>query len=362
VTRYFIFTLTFVIFLTTACDQKQTETVAAPRMVKVVEVAASDEAQQRVFPARIESGDSTELSFKRAGQIESLPVRQGMRVVQGDVLASLNAREAQQRVNERRTAATLAQRQFARFQSLAGRQAISQAEMDVQRASRDAAEAALNIAREELSQMTLTAPFDGVAAVVNIRNHQVVAAGQPVVTLSRTDLLDVVFNVPENLFTALDMRNMAYRPVVRINSLPNRTFQAEYKEHAASSNSATLTWQVILTLPRPADFPTVGGVSGTVTIDLANLPAGARRQALVVPVEAVFNPDNSSRNTPYVWVVQGSGDALHVEDRQVEVGEVTDGGVAILSGLTPGERVVAAGVNELHAQQPVRIWTRERGL
>jgi len=115
-------------------------------------------------------------------------------------------------------------------------------------------------------------------------------------------------------------------------------------------------------LPRPADFPSVGGVSGTVTIDLANLPAGARRQALVVPVEAVFNPDNSPRNTPHVWVVQGSGDALHVEDRQVEVGEVTDGGVAILSGLTPGERVVAAGVNELHAQQAVRIWTRERGL
>ena len=27
-----------------------------------------------------------------------------------------------------------------------------------------------------------------------------------------------------------------------------------------------------------------------------------------------------------------------------------------------GERVVAAGVSELHAQQPGRIWTRERGL
>lgn len=37
----------------------------------------------------------------------------------------------------------LAQRQFDRFQTLAGRQAISQAEMDVQRANRDAANAAL---------------------------------------------------------------------------------------------------------------------------------------------------------------------------------------------------------------------------
>ncbi|PLL43868.1 efflux RND transporter periplasmic adaptor subunit, partial [Klebsiella michiganensis] len=34
----------------------------------------------------------------------------------------------------------------------------------------------------------------------------------------------------------------------------------------------------------------------------------------------------------------------------------------ITEGLSVGERVVAAGVRELHAQQPVRIWTRERGL
>ncbi|MFJ5159820.1 efflux RND transporter periplasmic adaptor subunit [Pantoea sp. NPDC088449] len=360
-TRYFTL-LAIVIFITTACDQKKQEVPPPPRMVKVFDVMASGASQQRIFPARIESGDSTEVSFKRGGQIESLDIRQGTRVVQGQQIARLIAREAQQRVNERQTAATLAQRQFARFQTLSGRQAISQAEMDVQRANRDAANAALQIAREELGQMTLTAPFSGIAATVNVRNHQVVAAGQTIATLTRTDLLDVVFSVPENLFTALDMRNMTYRPVVRINSLPDREFQAEYKEHTGSSSSNTLTWQIILTMPRPADFPAVGGVSGTVTINLANLPANVDRESLVVPVEAVFNPDNSQRNEPHVWVVQGSGDRLHVEDRKVSVGAVTDRGVVITAGLKAGERVVAAGVNELHAQQPVRIWTRERGL
>ena len=44
-------------------------------------------------------------------------------------------------------------------------------------ATRDSANAALKIAQEELSQMTLTAPFSGVAASVPVRNHQVVAAG-----------------------------------------------------------------------------------------------------------------------------------------------------------------------------------------
>ncbi|AEX06571.1 efflux RND transporter periplasmic adaptor subunit [Klebsiella michiganensis] len=359
--RYFSL-IPLVILITTACDRKAPEITPLPRMVKVAEVVAIGDAQQRVFPARIESGDSTDLSFKRGGQIESLDVRQGAAITQGQTLARLSAREAQQRVNERQTAATLAQRQFDRFQTLAGRQAISKAEMDIQRANRDAANAALKIAREELSQMTLTAPFSGVAAYVPVRNHQVVAAGQPIVTLTRTDLLDVVFSVPENLFTALDIRNAQYRPVVKINAMPDRQFTADYKEHTGSSDSSTLTWQIILTMPRPADFPAVGGVSGTVTINLANLPASAGQNAVVVPVEAVFNPDNRPRNEPHVWVVQGSGDQLKLEERKVGVGPVTSQGVVITEGLSVGERVVAAGVSELHAQQPVRIWTRERGL
>ena len=354
--------LLITLFMVSACDPKTEQTPPLPRMVKVAEAVSVGQFQKRIFPARIESGDATDLSFKRNGQIELLNVRQGATVTQGQQLARLNDREAQQRVNDRQTAATLAQRQFDRFQTLSGRQAISKAEMDVQRASRDSANAALAIAREELSQMTLTAPFSGVAASVPVRNHQVISAGQPIVTLTRTDLLDVVFSVPENLFKTLDIRNAQYRPVVKINSLPDREFTAEYKEHSGTSDSSTLTWQVILTMPRPDDFPAVGGVSGTVTVNLANLPAAAGAQALVVPVEAVFNPDSSPRNDPHVWVVKGEEETLHVEARSVSVGPVTAEGVVITHGLSAGERVVAAGVNELHAQQPVRIWTRERGL
>lgn len=354
--------LPLVVLLISACDQKVKETNPQPRMVKIAEVYDTDRTLQRVFPARIESGDATDLSFKRAGQIDTLDIRQGATVRQGQKLASLNTREAEQRVRDRQAAANLAQRQFDRFQSLAGRQAIPKSEIDVQRANRDSAAAALNIAREELNQMTLYAPFSGVAASVHVRNHQVIAAGQPVLTITRNDLLDVVFSMPENLFKTFDIRNTRYSPRVKINALPEREFEATYKEHSGSSDSSTLTWQVILTMPRPDDFPAVGGVSGTVIINLASLPSSTGGEALVVPVEAVFNPDSSPRNEPHVWVIQGEGEKLYLEDRKVSVGEVTGGGVVVTGGLRAGERVVAAGVGELHAGQPVRIWTRERGL
>lgn len=74
--RYFSL-IPVVILITTACDQKAPQVTPLPRMVKVADVVAIGDSQQRIFPARIESGDSTDLSFKRGGQIESLDVRQG---------------------------------------------------------------------------------------------------------------------------------------------------------------------------------------------------------------------------------------------------------------------------------------------
>lgn len=81
--RYFSL-IPVVIIFTTACDQKAPTVESAPRMVKVAQVTAVGNTQQRTFPARIESGDSTELSFKRGGQVESLDIRQGASVAQAN--------------------------------------------------------------------------------------------------------------------------------------------------------------------------------------------------------------------------------------------------------------------------------------
>lgn len=43
----------------------------------------------------------------------------------------------------------------------------------------------------------------------------------------------------------------------------------------------------------------------------------------MVPVEAVFNPDNRPKNEPIVWVVKGDNAHRFLEERKVTVGEVT---------------------------------------
>lgn len=349
-------------FFMTACDEKKEPEAPPPRVVKVFTLE-SDMAQNiRVFPARIQAGDNTDLAFKRPGQLIQLDIRDGTAVKAGQVLASLNDADAKLRVRDRQTALQLAERQFQRFRTLEQRSAVSKSEMDVQRANRDTAATALKIAQEELQFLTLRAPFDGVIAKVQARNHQVVTAGQPIALLTRSDLLDVIFTVTETLFSALDVQNRHYQPEVQFHALPGRIFTAQYKEHTSQTNAATLTWQVVLTMPRPADLPGVSGLSGSVRVRLHNLPTAAAQPRLVVPVAAVFNPDRSPTNQPHVWLVDEAGDGLRVTDRPVTTGRLTAQGIEILSGLKPGDRIVAAGVGELRQGEAVRIWQRERGL
>lgn len=351
----------FTLFLS-ACDRGAQEENESIRPVSIFEVSNSAQQGVRIFPARIIAGDRTELAFKRPGQLEQLRVREGEQVSQGQLIAELNSNDARLRLRDRQATFDLAQAQFNRFATLSARNVIPRAELDVQRAARDSAQAALKLAREEVNDMQIRAPFAGIIASVNARNYQVIPAGQAIATLNSLDSLDVVFNIPENLFIVIDKNNAQYQPIVQLNNLPGREFVARYKEHTTSTTSGSLTYQMTLSMPRPQDLPMLSGMSGSVKINLGNLPGTAQTSNVIVPVEAVFNPDNTARNQPHVWVIKEHDGKLFVESRQVETGQLTANGIQIVSGLADGERIVAAGTRELRPNQEVRAWVRERGL
>ncbi|MEX2944342.1 efflux RND transporter periplasmic adaptor subunit [Serratia fonticola] len=346
----------------TACDRETPEELESVRPVNIFEVSNSAQQGVRIFPARIIAGDRTDLAFKRPGQLQQLLVREGERVNQGQVIAELNSNDARLRLRDRQATFDLAQAQFNRFATLSARNVIPRAELDVHRAARDSAQAALKLAREEVSDMQIRAPFTGVIATLTARNYQVIPAGQPIATLNSLDSLDVVFSIPENLFIVIDENNAQYQPIVLLNNLPGREFTARYKEHTTNTTAGSLTYQMTLTMPRPKDLPLLSGMSGSVKINLGNLAGATQTTSVIVPVEAVFNPDNSPRNQPHVWVIKERDGKLFVESRQVETGQLTANGIQIVSGLADGERIVAAGTRELRPNQEVRAWVRERGL
>jgi RND family efflux transporter MFP subunit len=148
---------------------------------------------------------------------------------------------------------------------------------------------------------------------------------------------------------------------VTLDSLPGREFAAVYKEHSTQPDPKTLTYQVTLSIPRPPELNLLPGMSATVKVDFAQIVRNPDTRILV-PVEAVFSPDNGPATAKQVWVVSAVEGGMTVTARPVEVGQLTRNGIEVLRGLTPGEQIVAVGGAELEQGQAVRPWVRERGL
>lgn len=348
--------------LLSACDQAPAPQEQAPRLVKLFTVEDPAGARLREFPARLKATEEAELSFRIGGQLKTLNVLQGQPVKRGQLIASLDDADQRLRLRDRQASYDLANAQFKRIAQLLERQMISRAEYDQRKATLDSASAALSLARQELEYTSILAPFDAVVASTHVDNFQVVQAKQPVVTLQSGNQLDVLFQMPENLLTNLRSReeNRDYHPSVILDSLPGREFEAVYKEHSTQPDPKTLTYQVTLSMPRPEGLNLLPGMSATVKVDLAQVSRdlGSR---LLVPVEAVFSPDDSGPEVKQVWVAREQDGVLRLTARQVEVGQLSRNSIEVLSGIEPGEQIVAVGGAELEEGQAVRPWVRERG-
>ena len=350
------------IYCLSGCDRETDSPPAPPVIVKAITVESEQSLPNRRYPARIVASDLTELSFKRSGVLTSLLPREGVRIKKGDPIASLEDTETRLLLLKRESASDVAQRQFSRYAELARRHLISQAELDVHRQQRDTALAALKLAKEEMADLHMKAPFDGVIAKIHQKKHTFIPAGQPVVTLNRTDTLDVIFTIPERVVKTLDLKNSHQPFHVELSALPGENFAARYKEHATNSDHGTLTWQITLTLPRPAQWSDTAGLSGSVKLPADVYRSEAGSPAVSIPVSALFTPEANLSGEGQVWVINQHEHETVIEPRRVRLGQMTDARIEITAGLTAGEKIVVAGVQFLKPHQQVKLWQREPGL
>ena len=81
------------------------------------------------------------------------------------------------------------------------------------------------------------------------------------------------------------------------------------------------------------------------------LPEGAAAAGIQVPATAVFAGEDPAKS--HVWIIDEGTKTL--QRRDVETGRLTDYGVIIRSGVSPGEWVVTKGVHSVKEGQEVRI-------
>ncbi len=325
----------------------------APRPVRVMQAGMSSISDISYLPGEVRPRYEQRYGFRVPGKIARRMVDVGQVVKAGQVLAVLDSQDVLPAINAQaaqvdvaKTDWVLQQSELKRQQELRDKGFVSGAALERQAASAAAADARVKAAQSQLANakngltfQTLTADKAGVVVAVDAEAGSVVAAGQSVVRVAQLGEKELVVNVPER---AVGQMKQAKGFMAQFDAIPGKIYAATLRELAPAADAASRTYAAKLSITN-ADDALKLGMSATVRLDL-----GAA-QVIVVPNTALYTRDNATR----VWLVDRATETVRAVE--IKLGESTNEGVTVASGLKPGDLVVTAGANLLQAGQKVRL-------
>ncbi len=324
-----------------------------PRPVRVMTIVASDVADAIYLPGEVRARYEQRYGFRVPGKIAKRAVDVGQEVKVGQVLAVLDSQDVLPAINAQaaqvdvaRTDFKLQQSELRRQQELRDKGFVSGAALERQAATTDAASARVKAAQSQLANaqnslnfQTLRADKAGVVVGVDAEAGSVVAAGQSVVRVAQLGEKEILVNAPER--NAAQMKT-ASGFLVAFDALPGKFFKAKLRELAPAADPASRTYPARLALIDANDEVKLG-MSATVRSELS------AAKSIVIPNAALYTRDNATR----VWLVDRASETVSAVE--VKLGESTNEGVVIASGLKTGDVLVIAGANLLQPGQKVRL-------
>jgi len=203
----------------------------------------------------------------------------------------------------------------------------------------DQARSQLSSAENNLAYTELHADAAGVITAVQAEVGQVLAQGQGMVKLARSDELEILVGVPEHrLQTVRD----ASRVTFELWSDAGHKYAAKLRELSPSADPMTRTYPARYTIVEP---PTFIGIGMTATLTLARPDPELLAE---VPLSAIFQQGKE----PAVWVVDKASSTVSL--RPVTISRWRDETALIASGVNNGDVVAAAGVHKLEPGQKIR--------
>ena len=291
------------------------------------------------------------------GQVTRVLVQPGDWVRAGQVLAVIErsvqteqVRSLAAQVEVNRADAKLAQAQLDRAQALVKRGFISRADIDQRTATRDAANARVNVAVAQLAEqrartgrLDIRAPAAGLVLTRDVEPGQIVGSSSGVLfRMAKGGEMELLAQLSEGDLVSLRPGNSAsVTPVGSQTEFAGRVWQV-----SPVIDPQTRQGIARIAIPynkeiRPGGFAAAKIVSGTATAPL-------------LPESAV----QTDAKGHFVYIINGRNET---ERRQVEVGPVSPNGVPVTRGLNGGERIVVSAGAFLRPGQKVRPQSQKAG-
>lgn len=329
-----------------ACSSEAVTVDTTPRLVQLGEVSGQDAESRREFVGRVEARQTVDMAFQVGGQLAALPVTEGQRIAEGELVAQLDLEDFERALQETRVQMQQARTDLERQRTLHERGIASQAALDSAQTQYDLRQVALENAQRNVEYATLNAPFDGLVSRRLVDNFTIVSPGQPIVRIQDIGELRVSIPVSEDMVATFDQTNLIELEAA-FSFLPGQTFSLTPRELVSEPDDTSNTYRAIAALPDNIPANILPGMTATVWAEFErNGPVSTN---VAVPLTAVAErPDG----TNMVWLYDAETGT--VASRDVETDGLRGDRVIISAGVEPGDRIVTAGVSALHEGMEVR--------
>ncbi|MBI3946314.1 MAG: efflux RND transporter periplasmic adaptor subunit [Armatimonadetes bacterium] len=201
----------------------------------------------------------------------------------------------------------------------------------------DQARAQVALAEEQLANVRIVSPVDGVIASRTVNAGESIGTGNPLVNVVAVNSVYFEAQVPELSIGAV---RSGMRVRITIDSLPGRTLAGMVREVIPVANADSKSFRVRIAVSGAVSLPVGAFARGRVEI-------GRTEDALLLPKDCLM----SLAGETYVFVVTDGS----VRRQTVKQGESDAANVVILSGVKPDDRVVTGGATSLNDGDRVKV-------
>jgi len=347
--------------ISSSCKNKEEKKAEIIKPVRYEVIGKMNAQKIRSYSGVASASNEIELSFRSSGIITKLNAKVGQRVKKGELLMKLDNVQAQLAYEQSesslksanssmKTAKSSLERSRALYEK--GSHSLSDYESakNSYQAALDKFESAKRKKDMDQSQIEygyIYAPKGGVLAAVDISSNETVSSGQIVAVLNAGDEVNVIVGLPEN---AINRISIGMSTKISFASIGGTSFTGNIIEISPIADANTSTFPVKIDIAQPVASIKPGMVANVEFTFGSKENAGSNQ--LVVPVKAVGEDGGGN----FVMVIESDDNKIGVVRKQIiEIGELTNSGFIVKSGLIEGQKVATAGLQTLLENQKVKL-------
>ncbi|GAB7388330.1 efflux RND transporter periplasmic adaptor subunit [Bacillaceae bacterium] len=210
--------------------------------------------------------------------------------------------------------------------------------VNVAQASLNQAEVNVQNAREQLDNVTVTAPISGMIAAVDGSTGQIVGPQTPVVTIVDTDpiVVKAMFSEKEIAKIKTGMKVLVEIPAI------GKEVEAKINRVSPSLDPQLKAYPAEIAVPNPD-----GTLKPGMVVNVKVLHSAAEAKYPVIPREAVVEEEGKT----FVYRIEGD----RAQKTEIVIGQRTSEQVEVKKGISPGDTIVVKGQSLLKDGAKVKL-------